>query len=159
MDHKTTLLQVLGLATDATDEQITLGLAAHTEDIQTRNTQLEAIKNRVADLEKKELDALVEKDLDAHADKITNRAEMKALLISNRENGLKILALMKAVEPQKALNRADAKTPVMESEADKLKNRKTNQDQLIEKIMNESRCTSRAQAYEFARGRQPELFA
>jgi phage I-like protein len=159
MDHKATLLQVLGLATDASDEQITAGIAAHATEIQNRKTELETIKNRVTELEKKELDTLVEKDLDAHADKITNRAEMKALLIANRENGLKMLGLMKAVPAVKALNRAEAQTPSTESDAEKLKNRKANQDALIEKTMNESRCTSRAQAYEMARGKQPDLFA
>ena len=161
MEHKPLLLQLLGLAAEASDEQITAGIAAHTTEIQNRKTELETIKNRFTELEAKELEGLVEKDLDTHKDKIVNRAEMKAALIANRAATLKVLeSIVIPVPPsnQKLMNRENAKTPEV-NEAEAIKNRKANQDTLIEKIMNDRRCSSRAQAYEIAHSQQPDLFA
>jgi hypothetical protein len=160
MDPKKELLALLGLDAAATDEQITAACAAMKANIQNRTTELETIKNRVADLEKKELETLVEADLVKYAKRIANRDAMKALLIANRTDALKILeATAEPVEAQKILNRADTKTPEMLTEEQKIANRKVEQSAAIEKIMNDRRCATRAEAVEVARKQNPTLFA
>jgi phage I-like protein len=155
MDSKTELLALLGLKADATDDAIVAACASHKTEIQNRTTELETIKNRVADLEKKELETLVEADLVKYAKRIANRDAMKALLIANRTDALKILeATAEPVEAQKILNRADTKTP--ETTAAVTAQNEARQ-KAVDEIKVKNRC-SNARAWAMLPNLRPDLY-
>lgn len=108
------LKEILGLPAEATEDQIIAAVQA----LKTGAAELPALKNRLATAEgelKTLHEAQIEADLDAHKDVITNREDVKAVLVLNRTAGLAMLAGLKlgaAVEAAKPItNRATAKTP------------------------------------------------
>lgn len=149
MDYKAELLATLGLGADASDEAIG---NKKSETVALKN-RADAAEAKVATLEKAQLETLVEKDLDQLKDRITNREEAKTLLLKNREDGLKLLGLMKPGAPtQPVLNRDDGAAPDTTGAV-------RNQAQLdfVEKLRNDRRCTY-SEAWALAPTIKPELF-
>lgn len=116
MDYKAALLSLLGQPADASDEAITNACAQHKESARNREAETTALTNRatsaetkLADIQRQALEVQVEKDLDAHAGVIVNRAEWKTKLMADREGTLKLLEGI-AKPGQRVLNRA-AGTP------------------------------------------------
>jgi hypothetical protein len=179
------LLPILKLAGDAPEDAIVSavqGLANRATESETLKGQLEAaqqahvnavaestaLKNRaeVAEAEAQrlrqaDLERQVEADLDEFKGVIANRDEAKAQLLANRDGSRKLLAALKAraespTEPLR--NRAQARTPeAIESET-KLANRRREQTDLVDQVMTEARCRTRAEAVEIAQQKKPELF-
>ena len=159
MDIKTELLGLLGLEAAATDEQLSAGLTAFKSEIQNRKTELETFKNRIEEMEKKELEAQVELDLDKFKDRIVNREQAKELLLKNREDGLKLIESMHPVSDdkgQKILNRADGATPDAIAEADAT--RAQDQREFVEETKIKNRLSSNVEAYNMAQRLKPDLF-
>lgn len=159
VDYKATLCQLLKLEAAATDEQIKTAIDAQAASASQAATETEKLQNRIKELETKELERLVEADLEQFKDRIKNRDQVKALLMKNRADGLALIASLEPAPAKKLLNRSDSKTPDAETPEQKLANRKREQDELIECVMKERRITKRAEAFEVARTRKPELFA
>lgn len=164
MDYKAELLAMLGLPPDATDEQITAAKAAKKGTDEKCATDAEAMKNRataaeakVKDFEVKALDTQIEKDLDAHAAVITNRAEVKAQLLTNREGTLKVLKAIKVsvapTAPDAIRNRGQSPSEHNAQTAQSIRAQKD----LVAKIVLQNRCTHE-QAFELARQQNPDLF-
>lgn len=125
MDYKAQLLALLGLAPEATDEEITAAIEAK----QTAAAEMEAetakLENRaataeheLAELRRADLEKQVDADLAANAGKIQNRDMWRERLLADREGTLKLLADIP--EPaQKVFNRRDASHPERELGADR----------------------------------------
>jgi phage I-like protein len=161
MDFKAELLALLGLPAEATDEQISAACAAKkTKDTEVQN-RATAAEGKVVQFETAALVAQVETDLATHGAKIANRDQWKAALMANRAETIKLLEALP--EPsQKLLNRRDAKQPTIPgagADATTIANRRKEQDTKIDEAQREFRCPSRAQAYNIAAARNPELFA
>jgi phage I-like protein len=147
MDFKAELLGFLGLKADAPDTEIGAALA-------NKKTEITTLTNRVADLEKKDLESQVDKDLDEHKDVIGNREDARAILLANRENGLKMLKAMKKPVAGPVVNRKDGKAPEekgsdADKKADKAKAAKIlNRCRELQKTTGKSRsrCWNAAQA-------------
>jgi hypothetical protein len=174
MDYKVKLIAMLGLAADATDEQIATALAAKTAapppekaaansesgaTLDAVTAERDALKARIAELEAKLLEEQVEKDLDENKDVIANRAAAKAVLLANRENGLAMLKALRNPDAGQALhNRADARTPSANAvEGDSAASLAEKQRTAVLIIKNREKCTNTA-AWNIARQEKPELF-
>jgi hypothetical protein len=150
MDYKAQLLALLGLSADASDEAI----GNKKTEIATLKNRAEAAEAKVLELEKAKLEAQVEKDLDGMKDRITNREEAKVLLLKNREDGLKLLALVKPAAPAQALlNREDGNAPAAEAAVQRL----ADQRKVVDEIKLKNRC-SETDAWALAVSLKPELF-
>jgi hypothetical protein len=122
-------------------------------------TEGEALANRVATFERAALELQVEGDLVKFADRITNRENVKTALLANRAETLKVLEAIGApAESPRLFNRKDGQAPVMETEEQKMLNRRQAQNELVETVMAEKHCETRAAAYDIARQQKPELF-
>lgn len=169
MDHKAELLALLGLPAEATDEQISTAAAAKKGELangaavaqerdQLKN-RAEAAEAKLAEHERRALEAQVEADLEKFADRIANREQWKQALLANREQALQLL---EATPPatQRLLNRREARTPdgAAAADAQALANRRREQDEVVGQVQKEFNCATRAQAWEIARNRKPELF-
>jgi hypothetical protein len=124
--------------------------AEEKEQLKNRAEQAEA---KLAEHERKTLEADVEKDLDEFKDRFTNREEVKAQLLANRAGTRKLLEAMKPIpgltEPLR--NRKDAKAPdpLVDNAA------------VINRKVQEYRATNRCsfdQAWDAVRASEPELF-
>jgi len=177
MDYKAKLIAMLGLPAEATDEQIAAALdeknasaartappptpdqAAANRETAALRAERDTLKNRVAELEKSQIEAQVEKDLDDHKAVIVNRAAAKAVLLANRENGLAMLKALRNPDAGQALhNRADARTPSANAvEGDSAASLAEKQRTAVLIIKNREKCTNTA-AWNIARQEKPELF-
>lgn len=169
MDFKTELLALLGLKPDETDANIALALANRKKRDGDLANELGALRNRaaaaetkLAEHERRILEASVEVDLEHFKAVIVNRDEVKAALLANRDSTLKVLAALKQPAAPDGLdeplrNRRDARDPAALDAGDALANRRREQNDVLDKVQRELRCT-RAQAWEVARKRKPELF-
>jgi len=172
MDFKAKLLALLGLAADATDEQIDQAIAAKTSELENASAEkakgaelknrAEAAEAKVVSFERAALEAQVEKDLETHKDVIENRDEVKVQLLANREGTLKLLCSLRkpaaAESAAAALRNRDTKAP-----GDKtLANRAQEQSALVNSIRDRARQAGRPvpfeRAWELARSEKPELF-
>lgn len=158
MDYKASLLALLGLPPEATDEDIGKGCEGMKSTIENAcgaMQEKEQLKNRVAELEtwktgreRLELEAAVEGDLQEFADRIVNRDAVKELLLANRADARKMLAALKplpgSTEPLR--NAANAKPPAPTDEQ-KLANRR---EQVVTETFKNRRCRTRAEAWELA---------
>ena len=159
MDYKAMLIQALGLPPEATDEQIQAAQAEKTAAMEAMKNRAETAEGQVKEYQKKELEAEVEKDLEAHKGVIKNRAEVKAQLMANREGSLKLLgAIAPASEPAKPaspmMNRKDAKTPMSIAQD-------VNQEAMRNRAVSDYRKTHKCgfkDAWNGAREEHPELF-
>lgn len=137
------VMKALGLVEDA-DESAALAaittlnnrigtLGAADQELKTIKAERDALKNRVAELERADLARQVEADLDQHKGKYADRDAAKAMLLKNRDA---TLAAWAAMPTSKLLSREDAKRPAgaatesKETEADraravKIRNRAT----------------------------------
>lgn len=182
MDYKKELLAMLGLAEDATDEQISAACASRKEDmaaVENRATSAEALANntrtaldaaqaRILVFENADRDRLVEADLTEFAAVIENRDAAREALLANRDSARKVFGAVKkpaaaaATLPSEPLrNRSTAAQPVLTPAADEgqtLRNRLDAQDHFIKEVQNELRLDTRAAAVEIAMQRKPELF-
>lgn len=168
MDFKAELLAMLGLNADATDEQISAAVAAKKAkdaETATKADECEAMTNRataaeaeVAAFKTAALTTQVEADLQKHAGKIVNREQWKKALLANRAGALELLEALP--EPtQRVLNRRDAKTPESLDGESRLANRREEQNAAVSEVFTKHACTSRAQAWEIAASKNPELFS
>jgi hypothetical protein len=167
MDYKAELLAMLGLPAEATDEQITAAYAEHKQKLANSAAlagERDALLNRaqaaeaeVAKRDQQILSAQVEIDLEQFKDRIANRDQVKAQLLANRAGTLVILQALKPAGAEEPL-RIGGREPHPETEEQKLNNRLVARDALINQVQKELRCSTRAEAYELARKRQPELF-
>ena len=172
MDFKAKLLALLGLAADASDEQIDQAIAAKTSELENAcaaktaaaelKNRAEAAEAKVVSFERAALEAQVESDLETHKDVIENRDEVKAQLLANREGTLKLLCSLRkpaaAESAPSALRNRDTKAP-----GDKtLANRAQEQRALVNSIRDRARQAGRPvsfeRAWELARSEKPELF-
>lgn len=88
---KEALTKLLGLAPDAADEAVISGV----RDLANRAQDRDALATKVATMEQAALEAQVERDLEAHAGVIRDRDQVKAALLANRAEGLRLLAALK----------------------------------------------------------------
>lgn len=116
LDHKATLVNLMGLAADASDEVIANSVSSfQTEMVQykemtdadivrlensnasltTTNTSLSSENEKLTNSNKSLIEQLVNGDLAQYKDVITNADDVKAMLINNREGGLKVLKGLK----------------------------------------------------------------
>ena len=123
MEFKDTLLNLMGLPADASDEVIQNSVATFQKEMVTykegadseisklTNAAAEAIADKDAAVEKANAllnsnkaltTALVEHDLDKFSAVIANRDEMREVLLNNRDSGLKILNGIKVQEVKPA---------------------------------------------------------
>jgi phage I-like protein len=177
MDYKAELLAMLGLPAEATDEQIAAGCAARKTEMENRAAEREQLQNRAEAAEAKaneldtwktgrlraDLEVQVEQDLETHKDVIANRDEVKAQLLANRDGTLKVLVSLRkpapAQEPPPALRNRATKAPDGLTDEDRaLRNRRAEQDRVIEEARTKYRCPTRAAAIERAQAEHPELF-
>jgi phage I-like protein len=108
MALKESLCQVLGLPPETADDAV----MAKVQELANCAKETPALKNRVADLEHKELETAVEKDLEDHKAVIANRDDVKAQLLANREGTLKVLKSLRPAAPEQTLpNRAGNTLP------------------------------------------------
>lgn len=110
--------KALGLADDAAEQSTAEAVAALKNRASTAESERDALKNKIADLEKANtalLTAQVEADLEKHKDVIANREEVKAALLANRDGTLKLLAALKPTKAETKgghmTNRHPAKQP------------------------------------------------
>lgn len=104
MDTKQIAL-ALGLAEDASVEDILAAIKA----VQESATTLE---NRLEELENKQLEEEAKNVADEHEEKIENKEAFQKLYVSNKEIALQMLATLKAPAPAKPVtNKAAAKPP------------------------------------------------
>lgn len=168
MDFKAELLALLGLNADATDEAIASACAARKTEVANRaalQIERDTLANRVTELEtwktgreRLDLETQVETDLTLHAGKIANRDQWKAALLANRAETIKLLEALPAPS-QQLLNRRDAKQPqTTGADETTIANRRKEQNDKIETTQREFHCATRAQAYQIAAARNPELF-
>jgi phage I-like protein len=168
MEHKKMLCDLLGLPADATDQQIQNACTELQAKIKNRveaETQLTALTTerdgllaKVSAFETAELNRQVDADLETYKDRITNRDDVKAALLANREGTLKVLAALKvapAAPVQKLLNRTDGKSPAPATQVET--DRLDEQLKLVEEIKLKNRC-SYTEAYNQAMTTKPELF-
>jgi hypothetical protein len=152
---------MLKLAATASDDEVCAAVQAMVDRVagmETDNAKMktegEALANRVATFERAALELQVEGDLVKFADRITNRDQVKAALLTNRAETLKVLEAIGApAGAMRLLNRMEGKTPVSDADAQVL----INQSSMVEKIRLENRCTH-AQAYALAASQNPALF-
>jgi len=182
MDYRKQLLNMLGLPEDAEDEAIQNACAAMDEQKKKDEEETAELENRAkaaearaAELdawktgrERLDLEAAVDADLAEFAPVIQNRDEVKALLLENRAGTRKLLASLKKpaagaapalpAEPLRNREQAQAPQPPVDDET-RLANRRAAQQKIIGEVQAELRCATRAEAYEVAERRQPNLFA
>lgn len=177
MDYKAQLLALLGLPAEASDEQITAAVESKTKTERDAAADRETLQNRATAAEAKaseletwkqgrlraDLEIQVETDLETHKDVVENRDEVKAQLLVNRDGTLKVLtALRKPAAgnpPPPALRNNAAKAPDgLTDDAQKLRNRRADQDRVISETQKKFGCASRAAAIERAQAEHPELF-
>jgi phage I-like protein len=157
------LIPILALAADAGDDAVLAAVMALANQAAAGEKAIGTLTNRVKELEKAELDAQVEKDLDEHKAVIQNRDDIKAQLLANREGTLKVLkALKPAAEPkpgddQIRLSNRTAGQPGTPD--DKAKARNAEQEKAIEEVKIKNRCRTNAEAYAMATSMHPELFS
>ena len=118
MDYKATLLAMLGLPAEATDEQISAGCADMKTAMENACSEKTALTNRATVAEealalanRRELDRVIEIDLEEFKDAIANREEIKGQLLANREGTRKVLASLKPVKAEGEPLRTRAQTP------------------------------------------------
>jgi len=177
MDYKAKLIALLGLAAEATDEEIAAAIEAKTASaaapapeetaanreagqlVAALRTERDTLRNRVTELEKIQLDAQIEKDLDEFKDVIRNREAAKQGLLAGRETAIAMLKAMRNPDGATTVhNRADARPPTAAAagadDADTIMNR---QREAVAAIRNRDRC-SFDNAFARAQKEKPELF-
>ena len=162
MDFKALLLALLGLAPEATDEEISTGV----DGIKGKLTNAEAVegeleekKTELEKLQNSELEGQVEDDMEEFKDVIKedNKEEVKDQLMKNRAATRAVLAsiVKPAASPQKILNRKDGKKPAAASQAEAEKSEK--RQRFVDELKLKNRCNN-SQAWAQAASLKPELF-
>ncbi len=166
MDYKAQLLKLLGLAADATDQEISDAIAKSQQSSQ-------AATNRVAELTKSNTEKdeqiktlntqRIEDDLNKHGVEGEAREPWRKLLAANREEGLKALAALpksqaKAESKEKPLhNREGAGTPNTAKNGDAAIALKQKREAAILEYKTLNKC-SYTEAFNIVKNRNPELF-
>lgn len=149
------LITLLGLPAEATEDQILAAVKA----LQTGAADLPPLKNRLLAAEN-ELATLrqaqMAADLDARADKITNRAVAERLYAADRAGTLALLdGLTAPIAPARITNRASAQTPATLAAAEAAA---AKADAEVQAYKINNRC-SYEEAHSTVRRLKPELFA
>lgn len=161
MDYKKELLALLGLDVAATDEDISAAITGKQEssgEMENMRKDCADLTNRCAKAESElavvkraELERNVEADLEEHKDVIANRDEVKAALMTNRSEALKLLKALN--KPTTRLhNRASAVTPSIAADVPR------QQQEFVESLVRENKAASYAKAWAIAPSLKPELF-
>lgn len=132
MDYKAELIKMLGLAAQATDQDITAALAKASADA-VDPEEVEALRTENREL----LAAVVEGDLEAHKGVIKDRETVKKALMANRAGTLQLLASLNSStapkppltnrkppqQPQNSPTAAEAEDPKVAARAGRVSNR------------------------------------
>lgn len=99
-DHpmKEQLIAALGLAPEATDEEVVSAVAA--------------LRQRCDEQEAAALNAEAEQVAEENKDRICNKEAFKALYVRNKEDAMAFLACTKPAAPRTVINRAEARPPL-----------------------------------------------
>ena len=157
MDYKSQLLKMLGLAADATDEQITAAIQAALDTMKKGGDYPELMNRHTALLA-----AQAESDLDAAGITGASRAAWKSQLIANRAGTLPLLGDVKSTTPAKSgalTNRATAGNPGGGTQGPAVKSQTVLQRDAIREAKMTNRGCTNEQAYHLAKATHPEAFA
>jgi phage I-like protein len=153
------VLKALGLAEDADETAALTALNKLKETagaITANDAELQTAKNRVQELERKELEREADAFISANADRIAKPDEVKKLYCSNKDATVSLVAAMKppvaGVKPI-VLNRADGKTPDQTSS-----NKSVERDAAVRKLIAENKARTRSEAWALGATMNPELF-
>lgn len=97
-EMKEQLIAALGLAPEATDEEVVSAVAA--------------LKQRCDEQEAAALNAEAEQVAEENKDRICNKEAFKALYVRNKEDAMAFLACTKPAAPRTVINRAEARPPL-----------------------------------------------
>lgn len=97
-EMKEQLIAALGLAPEATDEEVVSAVAA--------------LRQRCDEQEAAALNAEAEQVAEENKDRICNKEAFKALYVRNKEDAMAFLACTKPAAPRTVINRAEARPPL-----------------------------------------------
>lgn len=162
---------ILGLQTDATDDQVVARVQTALDAEKTVETTRQSLVVLQGEVLAREADAFVEEHQDRIADTDEARAQVKARYIADAD-GTKATFSSLRVAPaadadpgdgaQRVLSRDGVKTPdgsVIAQADDKSRLRAREQEVFVAQVQKEIGCRTRAEARAVAEERKPELFA
>jgi phage I-like protein len=164
MDYRSTLIDLLGLQPEATDEQIQTALAdAKTAMASSAQVAAErdACKSRAAIAEgilaqRKADDTIAALEKDGHV--FASRDSVRAALVADHDRTASLLRSITPGKPAEPLrSRADAKQPDI-ALADSYQSRRDARESFIATVAKEYNITSRAESWAKAAQLKPELF-
>lgn len=159
MDWKSILLEILGLGDDATDEAISAAADAHVQNASDQKTELDGLKKKVEEAEKKQLETEADEFVKNHADRISDPAKAKEMYVRNKADTIAFFENVKPAGDTKAEGtvKNSGKTPKTGDAPSDSRQLQQKQTGAIGKIKNRDKC-SNEQAYLTAKTEHPELF-
>lgn len=151
------VLKALGLKEDAEEASALTAVNALVDQVTSLKSTLETATNKVAEFEKKDLDAKVGAALETHKGRITgaNKDDVEAALRKDFDGTVKVLNAMIAPKADTTtLNRGDGKPPTDTATVTLNKER----EDYVEKVRVENRFATKAEAWTLAAQQKPELF-